>query len=73
MAVPKTKVEMARRLSKFHGLDFRARDSGGVGEHCLGDSSPSLTDTSAKLTRGADVSFRSGRRVWNSVMGYLER
>jgi len=73
MVVPKTKVDMARRLSEFHGVDFHALNSVGIGEHCSGSSSPSLTHTSAKLTRGADVSFRSGRRVWTSVMGHLER
>jgi hypothetical protein len=72
MVTEKAKVEMARRLSKLHGLDFRARNPDELSEHCALNSSSSLTHASAKRTRRTDVLFCEGRHVWNTLMGYLE-
>jgi hypothetical protein len=66
------KVEMARRLSKFHGLDFRPDNRSGLMEHRARNSSPPLAHASAKLTPRTDILFRDGRAVWNRLMGYLE-
>jgi hypothetical protein len=65
-------VEMACRLSKFHGLDFRPHSANGLVEHRARNSSPSLTDAAAKLTPRTDILFRNGRDVWDRLMGYLE-
>jgi hypothetical protein len=70
---PKTaKVEMARRLSKFHVLRFRAHNPDGIVEHYACNSPPALAHASAKRTRGTDFLFCNGRRVCNSFMGDLE-
>ena len=65
-------VEMAWRLSKFHGLDFRPYNRRGPVERRARNSSPPLTHASAKLTRRTDILFRNGGAVWNRPLGYLE-
>jgi len=71
--VPATaKVEMARRLSKLHGLGFRDHDPDEIGEHYARNSSSSFADAFAERTRWAGVLFCNRRNVWNSFMGYLE-
>ena len=63
---------MASGLSKFHGLDFRPRNPRGLREHHARNASPALTHAFAKLAPRADILFRKGRAVRNSLVGYLE-
>jgi hypothetical protein len=66
------KIEMARRLSNFHGLGFRAHNPNELIEHCARNSSPSFAHASAKRTRRTHVLFCNGSHEWHSLIGNLE-
>src|ERR1700722_15790849 len=72
MASDTAKVEVARRLSKLHGLGFRAHNAGELSEHCSRNPSPSPSNAFAERTGRTDFLFCDDCHGRSSSMGYLE-